>query len=130
MVDKAIDSRPKKRFSRGDLLALAAVAAILAASVVFLLNGRKGSTCLITANGSSVSYSLSENRRIDLVSNGYSLTVEIKDGQVFVTESDCPDRVCVRTGKISKTGQEIICVPAQVVIEVTGGGSGEDFIIG
>ena len=47
-------------------------------------------------------------------------TVTVEGGTIAITESDCPDRVCINTGKISKEGQSIICVPGEIVITVSG----------
>lgn len=44
--------------------------------------------------------------------------VEIKDGKVRVTEAPCPDKICVQRGWISKKGQQIICVPNQLIISI------------
>ncbi len=41
---------------------------------------------------------------------------------VWVTEADCPDGVCVRTGKISREGEAIVCVPLGVCVTL---GEGE-----
>lgn len=43
-----------------------------------------------------------------------------EDGTVSVTESNCGDRTCVRTGKISRQGEAIICVPNKIVVEIKG----------
>ncbi|MBR3738340.1 MAG: NusG domain II-containing protein [Eubacterium sp.] len=45
-------------------------------------------------------------------------TVEIKNNQVDVTYADCPDKICVKHRKISKSGESIICLPNKVVISV------------
>ena len=50
--------------------------------------------------------------------NGGHNIVVIKDGQVSVTDADCPDKVCVDTGKINAPGQTIVCLPHRVVVEV------------
>jgi len=42
------------------------------------------------------------------------------DGARFV-HSDCPDGVCVRTGKITRAGQAAVCVPNRVVLVLEGG---------
>lgn len=42
------------------------------------------------------------------------------DGSVSVTESSCGDKTCVRTGKISRQGEAIICVPNKIVVEIKG----------
>ena len=41
------------------------------------------------------------------------------DGEgVCVLHADCPDDVCVRTGKIAHKGESIVCVPLGVCITV------------
>lgn len=60
-----------------------------------------------------------EEKTIRIVSNDISLSILIdKDGAV-VRASDCPDQICVYSGKITKIGARIVCVPAQCVITVT-----------
>lgn len=45
-------------------------------------------------------------------------TVIIKDSSVYVVNSTCPDKLCQKQGHISKNGQQIICLPNKVVIEI------------
>ena len=35
---------------------------------------------------------------------------------VCVADADCPDRICVRTGMITRSGEAIACVPNRVVV--------------
>ena len=44
--------------------------------------------------------------------------IKIKDGKVYMEEADCPDKLCVKQGKISKNGQAVICLPHKVVVRV------------
>lgn len=53
----------------------------------------------------------------------------VRDGAVSVTESDCRDRVCVRTGAVSHMGEAIICVPNRVAVTVEGGGDSPDVVL-
>ena len=69
--------------------------------------------------------------------NGYTLTVAAeRDGdtvRLHVASADCPTQDCVHTGAISRSGQSIICLPARIVITLTGGAadsSGVDVVIG
>ena len=39
---------------------------------------------------------------------------------IWVEESTCPDKVCVKTGKINKPGQSIVCLPNKTVIYIEG----------
>jgi hypothetical protein len=46
--------------------------------------------------------------------------VEIKDGAVQVISSPCPEKICIKTGRISKPGQWIACLPNRVFISIRG----------
>jgi hypothetical protein len=46
--------------------------------------------------------------------------VVIRDGAVQVESSPCPEKICVKTGKISKPGQWIACLPNRVFISIGG----------
>ena len=35
-------------------------------------------------------------------------------------EADCPDRLCVRQGAVSRVGESIICLPHELVVTVEG----------
>ena len=50
---------------------------------------------------------------------GYNL-IEIGDEEVRVIEADCPDKLDVKQGYISKTGEVIVCLPNRLVIEIKG----------
>ena len=54
-----------------------------------------------------------------------TLTVAAEDGNgLRVSSSDCPTQDCVHTGTITRAGQSIVCLPEQVVVQLTGGGGG------
>jgi len=48
------------------------------------------------------------------------ITIEVSDGTVAITRSDCPSQQCVKTGCIDQTGQMSACVPNGVWIEIIG----------
>ena len=41
-------------------------------------------------------------------------------------EADCPDKLCVSQGKISRSGQTIICLPNKTMVTIKGGKSEYD----
>jgi hypothetical protein len=63
---------------------------------------------------------------IRLADHGVHFVLLLRDGKVRFAESDCPDRVCVNTGFISLSGQIAACVPAGVLVRVTGVPSEDD----
>ena len=60
----------------------------------------------------------------------YHLTVHVDGTGVYVADSDCPGQDCVHTGAISRAGQSIVCLPAQVVISLVGAASDVDAVLG
>lgn len=127
-------SFPQKKFTKADGVVLALLILLCAVSffVSFLPRGNADSFTVTTPDGVET-YSLAEDRSFVVESNGISLEVTVYDRSVSVVSSTCPDHVCVQTGRISRSGQSIVCIPARVVIEITGGGGAdesEDFIVG
>lgn len=45
-------------------------------------------------------------------------TIRVEDETISVTEADCPDKICVKTGKARNAGDVIACVPHKLLIEV------------
>lgn len=45
-------------------------------------------------------------------------TVTVAGGEIRVTEADCPDRICMNMGWVSRSGETITCLPHKLVIEV------------
>lgn len=69
---------------------------------------------------------LSENGEFQIQGkNDIILDIVVEDGSIYVKHSDCPDKICEQRGKISKTGENIVCLPAETVIEVTIGEKNE-----
>ena len=63
-------------------------------------------------------YPLAKDQKIRI--NGGTNILTIKNGKAKMTDADCPDQVCIRMGKISKTGENIVCLPHKLVIQVEG----------
>lgn len=119
-------------------LILAGLLLAMAASAVFLLlsgeeEGRP--VARITVNGVIVN-------EIDLTDvdepysftvdgpGGFSNTIQVEPGRIRVSEAGCPDQVCVDQGYISDGTVPIVCLPNQLIIEITGGGDSLDAATG
>lgn len=124
---------PHTRFHKGDLVVLCAVVLLAAGFLLcplLTLRTTDGAYCEIRCGDEVTRYPLSDTRTIPLSHGGYTLTVTIAHGTVSVTSADCPDRVCVRTGEISHSGDVIVCIPAEVVIRITGNEEAADYVAG
>lgn len=93
----------------------------------FALNTFGGGTVAV------ISVDGEEYKKIDLsrVTESYDLvietqwghnTVHVAPGAISVTESNCPDGICINQGEITKSGIPIICMPHRLYIQIEGGG--------
>ena len=89
-------------------------------SLVAINSSRKiGQTVEITQNGNVIAeYSLLQNGEYPLLDGKNILIIE--NGEAYLREADCPDKVCVKTGRISHVGESIICLPNRLAITVRG----------
>jgi hypothetical protein len=46
--------------------------------------------------------------------------IRIADGALQVMDSPCPEKICVKSGKIHSPGEWIACLPNQVLITIEG----------
>lgn len=111
-----------KKEHRGDLLLAGSI--LLLAGLLFLLfrPGGQGAWAVVTADGAEVArYPLDEDRTVRLGDGaGYNI-LQISGGAAAVIEADCGDHTCVRTGKISREGERIVCLPHKLMIRIEGG---------
>ena len=111
-----------KLFKAGDLIICLTVIAVAAVLLFFPFIGKESRMLAVSVDGSKQFYALDENREIIIENNGILLTVTVLSGTAFVSSSSCPDGICVATGKISKSGQIIVCAPANVAVWIEDGG--------
>jgi hypothetical protein len=66
-----------------------------------------------------------EKRTVELPTRIGPIKLEVGDGAARIISSPCPNKICVKTGRVAHVHEEIVCVPAHllVVIEGSGGGS-------
>ena len=109
--------------------------AIIAAAGIWLFysaGADKGLTAVVTVDGEfREELILKENEPVAIDTlRGFNI-VETKDGQVFVTEADCRDQICVEHKKVDKVGETIVCLPHKMVVEIVGEGDAEmDMVVG
>lgn len=127
----------RTRFSFADVLVILTLLAVAALLLLgFLRSAGTASSenlLVIRTPTETLTYPLSADRTVTISSGNITLTVEIRDGRARVSDSDCPDKICQRTGWISRKGETVICAPAAVRLTVTdpkGGVGDADSVIG
>lgn len=113
----------QKWISRADLILLAVLAVIGVGLLILpsLLPQSDRLVAEVTVNGETV-------LTLDLQTAAAREIYSLENGVVLVTENhtvaflsaDCPDKVCVQTGALSRVGEVAACVPTGTVVAVKG----------
>ena len=128
-------SQPELKWNRYDVI-VAALVALLAVAValgVYLPGMRSRATAVgLSAGGQETErVRLSDFSGTTATCNGYTLQIDADGDGVWVSHSDCPTQDCVHTGHITRAGQSIVCLPAQIIIHLEGAANdGPDVIVG
>ena len=94
----------------------------LSAGLFAMRAAASGATVVVTLDGGTYgSYSLEEDREIEVVNDAGTNVVCIENGSVYMKYSDCHNQVCVEHAPISRSGESIICLPHRVVVQIEGG---------
>jgi len=116
---------------RNDYLLIAGL--LLAAAVIWLAvrpGGAGGWAVVIEDGVETARYPLSADRTVTIGTEAYNI-LHISGGAASVTEANCGDHTCVRTGAVSREGEAIVCLPHRLVIRIEGGAaSGFDAELG
>lgn len=70
-------------------------------------------------------YAMTENQTIKIQDTNIC---EIKDGEVNMTQAECPDHLCMHQGPVRMQGETIVCLPNRVVLEISAKDSDENQI--
>ena len=105
---------------RHDILFIAVLLFLCAVAALGLYVFREdGDTVTVSIDGQLYAeYPLTEDRVVELISDGGFNRLIIEDGYAYVEEASCPDGICSSHRPIGHNGESIICLPNKVVIEI------------
>ncbi len=110
--------------TRRSLYLIAAI--LLTAAILYaaglLTNRRAAAYVTVSVDGEEIArFDLNENTEylIPGYAGGTNRLI-VRDGQAWIEEASCPDKLCVHQGRIRRAGEMIICLPNRVVAEVSG----------
>ena len=115
---KVQNSPSRKTFKPSDIIIVLAAAVVLALALILRnASSENGSNAAVFHNGDRIAL-------LPLTKDGvypfdeYGVTVEVRSGKVRISESDCHDKICEKTGFISSPLQTIVCLPNKLVVRV------------
>ncbi len=106
---------PTKLFFKKDIFIIA-ILLMAALFLFFFFKGDAGRFYEVSVGGKTVvKESLFENTVISL-ENG--VVIECHEGRVYFSASDCPDKICKNSGKLSEVGEWAACLPNETLVKV------------
>jgi hypothetical protein len=110
-----------KVLKAGDFfIIIVAVALIVILFTKFFFSRPVEQQVKITGRSSQEYYELNEDRVVEVEGPLGITKVIIEDGEVWVENSPCREKICMRMGRIKRTGDQLICIPNRVVVEIEG----------
>ena len=113
----------ENRKLKNDII-LAVVILIIATAGLLLFNSTKvqGDFVSVKIDGvEKYKYSLDENVNIEIFTGEENSQVNIliiEDGKAYISEANCPDKICVGHRPVKNANESIVCLPHKVVIEI------------
>lgn len=116
------DKKTHPLLKKQDLILIAAV--IVIAVLLFfasrMMHKSPAAVVEVSVDGTVIStLDLSKDQELPITgaSGGFNLLV-IKNGEAYVTEASCPDKVCIHQGKIHLDGEIIVCLPNKMTAQI------------
>ena len=74
----------------------------------------------ITGKEQQTYFSPNEDKTVHVQGPLGETIVHIENGKVWIEDSPCREKICIKMGRIERTGEQLICVPNRVVVELEG----------
>ncbi len=117
-----------KRFKSGDHILLWLGFIIIVALLGFYLKGEAvpgdvnaSRRAVITRNGNKMAeldLNKVEEPQYFTFDDGIHVTILAEKGSIKFLEADCPDKICIKTGTLTKPGSQAICMPSRTIVKI------------
>ena len=106
---------------RNDVILISSILIITVISAFLYFSMQKGgNNVAVIKNGEQIAVcSLKENLTLPITDDNHTNMLVIKDGKAYISQANCPEKICVNHRPVSKTGEAIVCLPAKLMIEIT-----------
>lgn len=74
------------------------------------------------------------DRRFSIPQNKNVVFHQFSDGSICFEESNCPDKICIKAGRLKTVGQSAACLPNKIILKIVAKNGGKsdnpDIVIG
>lgn len=106
---------------RGDIilvLALVFLSCVLIFSA-FIARTEPPAYAVVSVSGETVAVlPIEKNTVLEVGEGERKNTVVVENGEVYILDASCPDKVCVSCGAVSKNGDIILCLPNRLIVRI------------
>lgn len=118
-----INTSSKKIISKKDFFIILAIllTGIIVVSVTFAVKKMNpGKTAVISVDSKIIEkIDLENHDNVNFsIENIKGVVFEVNNGKIRIKESDCPDKICVKTDFIDSKGEKIVCLPKKLIVEI------------
>lgn len=112
-----------KFFKKTDIIVILLMIVIaVGATVVYQYNNSKKSAVAEIYYNSELVETVDLNtgveRTFSIPQEEHVVFHQYKEGTISFEESDCPDKVCINSGKLGIVGESAACLPNRIVIKI------------
>lgn len=113
----------KKKVSRskmGSLLFCAVLLAVALGLILWQTLGAEQGACAVLNYGENqeLRFPLNKDGVYDVESNGYTIHIQVRNGEAAFVRSPCPDHLCEYFGWLSESGDMAVCLPAAAMLTI------------
>lgn len=116
-------AKPLQFFKKTDLIVIGAILTVCLAvwgvyQIFYAGKGAKAEIYYGSKLVATVDLNKGEDREFSIPEEPHVILHLYRDGSIGFIASDCPDKVCVRTGLLRKVGQSAACLPNRVILKI------------
>ena len=117
-----------KTLKIGDIILIVLI--VLISVILSFVGIKDGEKAIVEVSGNVIkTIDLSVDSQF-IYEGKYKNIITVKNGEIFVSESDCPDKSCMHIGPIKTSEKIICCLPNELIIRVTNANENVDVISG
>lgn len=114
----------KKSITKADIVIIISSLVLSVLILTFSLNNHSPKDCVVEVNGKEIArYSLEQiqgEKTVEIDNEFGKNVIVIDNNGAKITQSSCPDGLEIKSGKITKSGQSLICLPNRLVVRLEG----------
>lgn len=108
------------KLRKNDIILLCSViaASALLFAVFFILSSDNKEIAVVTVDGEEYARLSLDNDTELVIETEYGVNIlVIENGKVYISDADCPDKTCVKTG-CADSMKSIVCLPHRLTVTV------------